>query len=153
MALAVSTTLAAATAFGGLATSGAAAETGRNLRTTVSFKAGSVGNAFGLKAANSRLTCTAYTITLKTPTGEKVFECADDTYILDAAESAGADLPYSCRAGACCSCAGRVILGEVDQSDGSFLDDEQIQKGYLLTCISYPMSDCVIETHQEDQVV
>lgn len=72
-----------------------------------------------------------------------------DEFILESAEDQGIKLPASCYAGRCITCVSRLLEGKVEQ-DHVFLKPDELAAGFILTCKSYPRSDCVILTHQED---
>ena len=94
------------------------------------------------------------TITLQTPEGDThTFECDEETTILDALEEAGLDHNYSCRAGSCSSCCMKILEGTLDQEEQFFLDDDQLEEGFALTCVAKPTSDTVkLLTEQEENL-
>jgi ferredoxin len=79
-------------------------------------------------------------------------ECPDDKFILEAAEDNNIELPYSCRAGSCSTCLGKVTKGTIDQPDQTFLDEDQIGNGFVLTCVAYATSDAEVLTHEEENL-
>ncbi len=76
----------------------------------------------------------------------------EDQYILQTAENQEVEPPFSCRNGACTTCAVRIIEGQVYQPEAMGLSPELQKKGYALLCVSYPRSDLVVETQDEDEV-
>lgn len=79
-------------------------------------------------------------------------QVAENQTILSVADEAGLDLPSSCHAGVCTSCAAQVLSGTVDQTDGMGVSLELQQQGYTLLCVAYPRSNLKIETEKEDVV-
>jgi ring-1,2-phenylacetyl-CoA epoxidase subunit PaaE len=64
--------------------------------------------------------------------------------ILDAALKSGADLPYACKGGVCCTCRAKVLEGEVEMEVNYALDEHEVQQGYTLTCQAHPRTERVV---------
>lgn len=64
--------------------------------------------------------------------------------ILDAALQQGADLPFACKGGVCCTCKARLLEGEVSMDVHWGLEDEEVEQGYILTCQSHPKTEKVV---------
>jgi ferredoxin len=83
---------------------------------------------------------------------EHAIEVPADRYILHSAEAQGVELPFSCRNGACTTCAVRVISGQIYQPEAMGISPKLKEQGYALLCVSYARSDLVVETQDEDEV-
>lgn len=86
-----------------------------------------------------------------TPDGETArVPVREDEYLLFAARRAGLSLPSTCLQGWCTTCAGRIVEGEVDQSEAFRYYEEDAEAGFVLLCSAYPRSDLVVETHRKE---
>jgi len=79
-------------------------------------------------------------------------EVPEDKKILETAYDAGIDLPSSCHAGVCTTCAAKILAGTVEQSEGMGLSPALQAEGYVLLCVAFPTSNLKIETEKEDEV-
>lgn len=93
-----------------------------------------------------------YTVEIQHQGQTHTLTVSETQTILSAAQDAGLDLPYSCSAGVCTTCAAQVLEGSVDQTDGMGISPELQAQGYALLCVAYPRSDLKIETEKEDTV-
>lgn len=84
--------------------------------------------------------------------GKGTIKVAEDEKILVVADRENLDLPSSCNAGVCTTCAAKILSGEVDQTDGMGVSPELQSEGYVLLCVAYPRSDLKIELGKEDEV-
>ena len=93
-----------------------------------------------------------YTVEIKHKGEDYTITVPADQTILKAAEAAGLELPYSCNAGVCTTCAAKVLSGEIDQSEAAGIGPSVQEAGYALLCSAYAKSDLKLESNKEDEV-
>jgi ferredoxin len=93
-----------------------------------------------------------YTVEINNAGKTYTIQVAENQNVLEAAQQQDIELPYSCSAGVCTTCAAKIISGQVDQSDGMGLSPDLQAEGYALLCVSFPRSDLKVETGKEDEV-
>lgn len=81
--------------------------------------------------------------------GETINAQVTDETILDTLLALGYDAPYSCHSGACATCMAKVLQGQVEMDACFALNDQEIAKGYVLSCQSHPTTDLVEITYDE----
>lgn len=84
--------------------------------------------------------------------GETI-EVANNETLLEAGEDEGYDMPYACRQGQCLSCAGHIEEGAAEEyvrhSNNDTLSEEEMDKGYCLTCTAYPTTDFTLTSGEQ----
>jgi ring-1,2-phenylacetyl-CoA epoxidase subunit PaaE len=75
---------------------------------------------------------------------QRSFTMAKGQSVLEAALENSLDAPFACKAGVCSTCMGKVIEGEVEMLSNHALEDYEVERGYVLTCQSYPLTDKLI---------
>lgn len=69
--------------------------------------------------------------------------------ILDAAQAAGADLPYACKGGVCCTCKARILEGKASMDVNYALEKDEVEAGYILTCQAHPITERLVVSFDE----
>lgn len=64
--------------------------------------------------------------------------------VLDAALRNGADLPFACKGGVCCTCRAKVEEGEAEMAVNYALEPDEVEAGFVLTCQTHPKGDRLV---------
>lgn len=115
-----------------------------NIHFELFTSAGSKSNLGSTQKQNNPTTNVAAEVTIVLDGDRFTFDMQDaNDNILDAALKAGADLPYACKGGVCCTCRARVLEGEVDMEVNYALEPHEVEQGFVLTCQSHPKTKSV----------
>ncbi len=68
----------------------------------------------------------------------------EDDNILDAALSAGADLPFACKGGVCSTCKCKIVDGKVEMKVNYALEKDEVKQNYILSCQAIPTTSKVV---------
>lgn len=93
-----------------------------------------------------------YTVEILHQGKTHTLQVAENETVLSVADAASLDLPSSCHAGVCTTCAAQITQGSVDQTDGMGVSPDLQKQGYALLCVAYPRTDLKLETEKEDIV-
>ena len=113
----------------------ASAQPGRAKRKALATDAGSSANQ-----TQAVITLDGSTQTIAMP---------KDMSVLDAALENSMDAPYACKAGVCSTCRCRVLEGEVEMAANHALEDYEVEKGYVLSCQAYPVTDTIVVDYDQ----
>ena len=80
---------------------------------------------------------------------ETEFEMDPKDSVLHAAIDKGLDVPYACQGGTCCTCQALLVEGKVEMDLNMVLSDEEMDKGFVLTCQSHPTTDSIVVNYDE----
>lgn len=80
---------------------------------------------------------------------ETEFEMDPKESVLHAAIDKGLDVPYACQGGTCCTCQALLVEGKVEMDMNMVLSDEEMEKGFVLTCQSHPTTDSIVVNYDE----
>lgn len=112
------------------------------------FASGQPGRA-KRKATSQSENAKAVTAKITLDGATQTVEMDRDTTILEAAIAQNMDAPFACKAGVCSTCRCRVIEGEVEMETNHALEDYEVEKGYILSCQSYPLTDKVVVNYDQ----
>jgi ring-1,2-phenylacetyl-CoA epoxidase subunit PaaE len=102
----------------------------------------------GAQPAPGRRECE---VTVIADGSRRTFRLQKDTRsVLDAALAQGIELPYSCKGAVCSTCRARLIEGEVRMQANFALDDQEVARGFVLCCQSYPLTDRLVVDFDQD---